>query len=239
MDSKAKQEILSRARQWMKQELVPAHRENTLKLKSLSEFNINPFLWTYLAFFLEGNKDYISLAKVLVYPRVLGASINTSFGQRAQDFITRLFSDNFGSGIPGIDLEFIDRLDGRKKYAQVKAGPNVINRDDVTSIKDHFRALNNLARTNHLDLKTTDMVFCLLYGEQDEKNGFVQELENEYVVIMGQEFWHRFTGDKDFYHDLVDTFGEVAVEVNMKKEIDEVINELSKEIKKEYGEIVT
>ena len=223
----------------MKQELVPAHRENTLKLKNLSEFNINPFLWTYLAFFLEGNKDYGSLAKVLVYPRVLGASISTSFGQRAQEFITRLFSDNFGSGIPGIDLEFIDRLDGRKKYAQVKAGPNVINRDDVTSIKGHFRALNNLAKTNHLDLKTTDMVFCLLYGEQDEKNGFVQELESDYVVIMGQEFWHRFTGDKDFYHDLIDTFGEVAVEVNMKKEIDEVINALSQEIKKEYGEIVT
>ena len=223
----------------MKQELVPAHRENTLKLKNLSEFNINPFLWTYLAFFLEGNKDYSSLAKVLVYPRVLGASISTSFGQRAQEFITRLFSDNFGSGIPGIDLEFIDRLDGRKKYAQVKAGPNVINRDDVTSIKGHFRALNNLAKTNHLDLKTTDMVFCLLYGEQDEKNGFVQELENDYVVIIGQEFWHRFTGDKDFYRDLIDTFGEVAVEVNMKKEIDEVIIGLSEEIKKEYGEIVT
>ena len=239
MDSKTKQEILSRARQWMKQELVPAHRENTLKLKNLSEFNINPFLWTYLAFFLEGNKDYSSLAKVLVYPRVLGASISTSFGQRAQEFITRLFSDNFGSGIPGIDLEFIDRLDGRKKYAQVKAGPNVINRDDVTSIKGHFRALNNLAKTNHLDLKTTDMVFCLLYGEQDEKNGFVQELENDYVVIIGQEFWHRFTGDKDFYRDLIDTFGEVAVEVNMKKEIDEVIIGLSEEIKKEYGEIVT
>lgn len=238
MDDKEKREILARARAWIKDELIKAHAENTLKLDNLSEFTINPFLWNYLAYFLEGNNSYNSLAKVLVYPRALGSSISTSFGQRAQEFITRVFSDTYGSAIPGIDLEFIDKLDGRKKYAQVKAGPNVINKDDVTSIKDHFKALKNLAKTNHLGLQTTDMVFCLLYGEPGQKNAFIQELEKEYIVYMGQEFWHRFTGDKDFYKDLIDVFGEAAQEVNMKKEIDEVIHRLAKEIEKEYGNLV-
>src|SRR5438105_2595075 len=159
MDSKAKQLILSRARLWMKEELIPAHRDNTLKLVDLKEFSINPFLWTYLSFFLEGNKDYKSLARVLVYPRALGSSINTSFGQRAQRLIVRLFEGTaYGSGIKGIDIEFIDQVDGRRKYAQLKAGPNVVNRDDVETVDRGFNALKNKARLDGLALQTTDMM---------------------------------------------------------------------------------
>jgi hypothetical protein len=151
MDKDAKKAILDKARDWMRDELIPAHKANTLKLANIREFTINPFLWPYLAYYLEGNKDYRTLAKVLVYPRALGSSINTSFGTRAQHLVTRLFDDTFGSAIPGIDIEFIDKTDNRKKYCQVKAGPNVINKDDVATIKGHFRALVNLAKTNHLD----------------------------------------------------------------------------------------
>ena len=222
----------------MREELVRAHKANTLKLASLKEFNINPFLWAYLAYYLRGNNDYRTLAEVLIYPRVLGSSITTSFGARAQDLITRLFEGTYGSGIPGIDIEFTDKLDGRKKYCQIKAGPNVINRDDVKTIRDHFRALQSLARTNHLSLQTTDMMFCLLYGEENEKNGFVLEVERDYVVSMGRDFWHRFTGDPDFYKDLIAAFGEVAQEINMRKEIESTIDDLSRNIEKTFGDIV-
>lgn len=239
MDERTKQEILEKARSWMRDELIPAHRANTLKLASLKEFTVNPFLWPYLAYYLEGDKSYRTLAKVLVYPRALGSSITTSFGSRAQQLITRLFSDTFGSGIPGIDVEFIDKLDGRRKYCQIKAGPNVINRDDVTTIKNHFKDLKNLAKTNSLtDLRTTDMMFCLLYGEPDEQNAFVKEVEEEYVVVMGQAFWHRFTGDPDFYKDLVKSLEEVAIEVNMKETVEGVIDSLALDIQKEYGGLV-
>lgn len=238
MDEKTKKEILEKAKTWMRDELIPAHRANTMKLASLKEFNVNPFLLPYLSYFLEGNKDYKSLARVLVYPRALGSSINTSFGSRAQHLITRVFDTTYGSAIPGIDIEFTDKLDGRKKYCQVKAGPNVINKDDVATIKEHFRALLALARTNHLEIQTNDLMFCLLYGEPDEKNGFIREVEKNYVVTMGQEFWHRFTGDSSFYRDLVIALEEVAVEVDMKKEVDEVVETLALDIEREYGELV-
>ena len=238
MDQKAKKEILDKAKLWMREELIPAHKANTLKLANLSEFAINPFLWPYLAYYLEGNNDYRSLAKVLVYPRALGQSISTSFGQRTQQLITRLFEGTFGSAISGIDIEFIDKLDGRKKYCQVKAGPNVVNRDDVSTVRNHFKTLNNLAKTNQLKLQTTDVMFCLLYGEPEEKNGFVLEIESEYVVSMGQDFWHRFTGDPTFYKDLIAAFKEVAIEVNMKADVEGVIDKLAADIEKEYGKLV-
>ena len=238
MDEATKQELLKRAQKWMREELIPAHTANTLKLKSLSEFQINSFLWPYLAYYLEGDNDPVSLAKVLVYPRILGSSVNTSFGQRAQSLITRLFAGTLGSGIPGIDIEFEDKTDNRKKYCQVKAGPNVINKDDVDTIKHHFTDLKNLARTNGLDLRTTDMMFCLLYGEEGEKNTHIENLEKEYVVVMGRDFWQRLTGDAGFYDDLVNAMGEVAVEVDMKETVDEVIQSLAQDIKKNYKQVI-
>jgi len=50
------------------------------KTKKASEFNINPFTATYLANFLTGDASPESIAKALIYPRILGTSINTTFG---------------------------------------------------------------------------------------------------------------------------------------------------------------
>lgn len=238
MDESRKREIIENFKKWWREELAVAHKANTLKLVDLKEFKINPFLWSYLAYYLEGKGDPQTLAKVLIYPRALGTSITTSFGQRFQSFITKYFKDTFGSSIPGIDIEFTDKVDGRKKYCQLKAGPNVVNHDDVTSVKNHFSEAKRRARTNSLDVGVNDYMFCLLYGEKWEWNGFVKQINSEYVVVSGKEFWHRFTGDPDFYSDLIQAIGEVAKEYNMKETIDRVVNELAEEIKKAYPEAV-
>lgn len=237
LDVNKKKEILEKAKVWWREELAASHKENTLKLSSLAEFNINPFLWSYLAYFLEGDSSPKSLARVLIYPRILGTSITTSFGARAQSFISGIFEGTFGSTTPGIDLEFTDQLDGRKKYCQIKAGPNVINHDDVKTIKDHFRKANNLARTNHLKVQTDDYLFCLLYGEPSEKNAFIKAVEEDYPVAIGKEFWHRLTGDPEFYGDIIKAIGEVANEFNMKETVNSVIDSLSKEIAAKYPDL--
>ncbi len=82
------------------------------------------------------------------------------------------------------------------------------------------------------------MMFCLLYGEPEEKNGFVLELEQDYMVSMGQDFWTRFTGDQDFYKDLIMALEEVAIDVNMKGIVEEVIDKLAADIEKHYGKLV-
>lgn len=236
--SKAKKKaMLEKAKSWMRDELALAHKKNTIKLSSLDEFNIHPFLWSYLAFYLEGNNKPESLAKVLIYPRVLGTSIWTSFGQRTQGLITRIFEGK-GSTTLGMDLEFVDQIDGRKKYCQLKAGPNVINRDDVKTITDHFKAAINLGRANHLKLQVDDFMFCLIYGDPGQENNWVKAIAKDYVVVMGKEFWHRFTGDPNFYADLIRSVGEVAIEFNMKKDLAKVIKKLGQEIKQKHKDIV-
>ncbi len=178
----------------------------------------------------------MNLAKVLLYPRILGTSITTSFGSLMQRFMTIVLS-GYGSTTPGIDIEFVDQIDGRKKYCQIKSGPNALNRDDVTTVDNHFRALKNLSRTNNLNIPLTDMSFCLIYVEPKRKNSFIRELEKMYPVYMGKEFWHRFTGDEDFYKDMIMAMAEVANEVNMKKIVNDVISEVAIKLKVKYEQI--
>src|SRR5664280_1048014 len=233
MNKKEKEGILIRFKEWFQDSLIESHRKNTEKLTDINKFNINPFLLYYLANYLEGNSTPTSLAKALVYPRVLGTSITTSFGTQMQTFITKVLGA-YGSTTQGIDIEFVDQIDKRKKYCQLKSGPNAINKDDIKTIKDHFQGVKNLARTNNLHIDLGDLIFCLTYGEESEKNSFIKKLEKDYTVYMGKEFWQRFTGDKYFYRDLILTAGEIAKEVNMKNIVDEVIEDLSKNIEKRF-----
>ena len=230
MKASEKKEILEIFEARVRDSLIESHKKNTLKLNNLKPFKINRFLWHYLAAYLEGNTNPKSLAKVLVYPRVLGTSITTSFGVFMQGFLTDVLSA-YGSTTSGIDIEFIGR-DGRKKYCQLKSGPDAINRDDVKTIKDHFKGVINLAKTNKLKVDVNDMLFCVLYGEPEEKNTFMSELEKDYTVLVGNEFWTEFTNDESFYDDLIDKVSKVAKEVNMKSTVDQVINDLALDIKK-------
>ncbi len=232
ISKKQKAEILARAQDWMRNNIIDQHIKNTKKLSSLDELTINPFLWAYLANFYCGNSSAESKAVVAILPRILGTSIATTFGTAMQSFITTVMDESYGSGIKGIDIEYIDCVDGRKKYCQVKSGPQALNRDDVKTISDHFKDLKNLARTNHLPLQTNDMVFGLLYGEKGEENSFVKELANDYTVFMGQEFWFRMTGDKNFYRDLINSMSEVAEEVDSRAIIEDTISKLADDIKK-------
>ncbi|MEE9369593.1 MAG: PmeII family type II restriction endonuclease [Pontiella sp.] len=169
-----------------------------------------------------------TIAKALVYPRVLGASITTSFGTNVQKFISEVLS-SFGSTTSGIDIEFEDQVDGKKKYCQLKAGPNTINRDDVQTIHGHFGAIQRLSRTNNLRIPPDDWIIGVLYGEHSDLSGHYLSLENinNHPVIVGQNFWHRLTGDDAFYHDLIAAIVQVADQADGKRVIEETIQALA------------
>ena len=222
--------LLKRAKEFFRDEIVEAHITTACKKAGrLSNYNVNPFLYKYLANFLKGNDDPKSIAEALVLPRILGSSINTSFGMRIQKLITELF-EGFGSTTAGIDIEFIDSLDGRKKYCQLKSGPNTINYDDVDTIFGHFTGTINLARTNNLNIGINDMIVGIIYGDQSELNSHYKRINEKYPVVIGKDFWHHLTGKDDFYFDLIDAVGEVALEVDGTKLIQETINTLSADI---------
>ncbi len=224
-----RQEILSKAKLFFRNRIAENHKVNTEKLTSLNKFNINPFTHKYLAQFSFGDASPESMAKALLYPRVLGTSISTTFGTQLQYFCNEVLS-SYASTTSGIDIEFIDALDGRHKYCQIKAGPTTINHDDVDTIKRHFTAIRNLARTNHLDLNITDCIVGVFYGTPDSLSASYKKIDEEYPVYVGVEFWHRLTGDAAFYDDLINAFAEVAAEMDSSAMLQHVVEKLAQEI---------
>lgn len=221
--------IIVRAQDFFRDVIMPSHLNNTRKLVKIKQFNLNPFLDKYKANFLTGNDDPKSIAKALIYPRVLGTSINTTFGNELQKFCITVL-DGFASTTSGIDVEFIDKIDGHRKYCQIKAGPNTINKDDVATVKDHFKGIKNLARTNGLRITDTDLVLGILYGEPNELSNHYKKIDETHPVIVGQEFWYRLTGELTFYERITDAIGEVAKEVDASEIIEEVIDQLAIEV---------
>lgn len=234
MKNKQRKQIIENAKTFFRNEIVQSHIDGACKKASkLSKYNVNPFLFKYLANFFTGNDDSDSIARVLVLPRILGSSINTSFGMKIQSLISSLFQ-GLGSTTQGIDIEFIDAVDGRKKYCQLKAGPNTINHDDVTTIINHFNGVRALARTNNLHVGITDMIVGVVYGDAEELSSHYKKIGKLYPVIIGKDFWHRLTGKDDFYFDLIDAIGEVALEVDASKIVEQTIKTLAVEIEEKY-----
>ena len=228
LETEQKQKILDAAKQWSRERIAQNHIKNTEKLVDPKQFNINPFLTVYLANFLTGNSNSESIAKALLFPRVLGTSINTSFGQNMQGFISAI-QHAVGSTASGMDIEFTDQIDGRKKYCQLKAGPNTINADDVKTIADHFRSVRNLSRTNNLKIPNDDMIVGGLYGEKEDLSGHYRRItkEYDYEVVIGKDFWHRLTGDENFYYKLIKTIGLVATEVDFSQDFERIVQALA------------
>lgn len=223
--------LLNNAQTWFRNTIMRNHLVNTAKLKKAKKLDINPFLAPYLAVFMTGELTSESIAKALTYPRALGSSINTSFGQNMQKYISKEMFNAPGSLIPGIDIEFNDCIDGRKKYCQVKLGPNTINKDDVKSIHGHFTAVRNLGRTNGVSVRLDDMVVGILYGKAGQESSHYKKLstEHNYSLFIGKDFWHRLTGAVDFYDRLIQAISEVAQEAKGEQALSDVATELAKD----------
>jgi len=222
--------ILKKSEIFFREVIVKSHVRNVSKL-NLNSFNVNPFTWRYLSFFAFGDDSPESLAKVLIYPRVMGTSISTTFGAHLQTFCSDVLG-GYASLVEGIDIEFVDSTDGRKKYCQIKAGPETINSGDVATITNRFRGIKNLARTNNQREinPTIDCIVGVLYGSHESLSGNYLRINEEYPVVIGEAFWRRLTGVDDFYKKLVDTFSEVALEINEQDLIRKTIERVASQI---------
>lgn len=199
----AEKELLEIITEYFKEDIFENHKENSLKKHSkLKSYKINPIIVKYLSKILENNFTPIGIAKALYYPRILGTSINTSFGTRIQNMFVKLRLAQ-GSLIKGMDIEFTDKIDNRKKWCQLKSGPNTINSEDVNPLLKKFTTVTNLARTNSMDLNNSDLILGVLYGEEDQLSQHYLKIDKQFPVIIGREFWHRLTGYENFYIKLV------------------------------------
>lgn len=204
-------ELLSIVTTYFKTSIFENHKTSVLKNHSkLKSYKINPILVKYLSKVLEDDFTPIGIAKALYYPRVLGTSINTSFGTRIQNMFVALNLAN-GSLIPGMDVEFIDKIDGRKKWCQLKSGPNTINSEDVQPLLRKFTKVTNIARTNSIQMNNSDLILGVLYGSENDLSQHYKKINEEYPVIAGAEFWHRITGFESFYEKLTENLDELIL----------------------------
>ncbi len=146
-----------------------------------------------------------------------------------QKLIVRVLLLAKGENSDGFDLVFVDALDGRTKYCQLKSGPKTINKDDIQTIARHFIAFQNRAKQNHIDLMQGDLCVAVLYGTRSELSGMYARLETDHSipVFVGQEFWHHLTGESDFYAGLIKAFREVAAATDASKLIEDAIEKLA------------
>ena len=225
------QELLGIVTDYFKDKIFQHHKENVLKNHSkLKSYKINPILVKYLSKVLEDDFTAIGIAKALFYPRVLGTSINTSFGTRIQNMFVELGLAD-GSLIKGMDIEFIDQVDNRKKFCQLKSGPNTINSEDVAPLIKKFSTVLNLARTNASSLSNNDLILGVLYGEESQLSQHYQKIDKTHPVYIGADFWHRITGYSDFYPKLVEELDLMIINLEIEDFFKEGYTALAEDIK--------
>jgi hypothetical protein len=233
MANRTETELLNEIVRYFEVNIFENHINASLKKHSkIKNYNINPIVVKYLSKVLENNYSPEGVAKALFYPRVLGTSINTSFGTNIQKMFIKLNLAQ-GSAIKGIDIEFFDKIDGRKKWCQLKSGPNTINSEDVNPLIKKFTNTIKLARTNDalLGSNNNDFIVGVLYGEQSELSMNYRKIDEIHPVIIGRDFWHRITGFPNFYDGLVTALHEIINNLDTKEYITKGCVELAEEIR--------
>jgi len=219
--------------EYFKVSIFNNHINASLKIHSkLKSYNINPIVVKYLSKVLENNYSPEGVAKALFYPRVLGTSINTSFGTRIQNMFVDLGIAK-GSLIKGMDIEFKDQIDHRQKWCQLKSGPNTINSEDVQPLIKKFTTTIQLAKTNKAfkNINNTDFIVGVLYGESNQLSMHYKEIDKTHPVIIGKDFWHRITGFPNFYDGLVKELHLCINSLDTQNLINKGCDELANEIR--------
>lgn len=191
--------LATNIQEYLRENLYVAHQRNSFEKNSrLKSYKINPLTVRYLSKTLVDGFTPEGVAKALYFPRVLGTSLVTTFGTTIQNMFIELGIAE-PSLLDGMDIQFIDTVDGQLKYCQLKAGPNTLNSDDVSPMKSKFDRIRNRARTNGQLINNNDMIVGVIYGNREVLSQHYLRIDKEYPVHIGQELWLRITGFDDLY----------------------------------------
>jgi type II restriction endonuclease EcoO109I-like protein len=232
-------ELKGQLKDYFKEEFAEVILEKLKNGHSLSSFKINPFVLIALSSGVFGDPIASNMAKALIYPRVFGTSISTTFGDSMQKMCIQFLGAS-ASSTPGMDIEFVDKVDGGRVILQLKSGPNNINSGDVQPILDDMSSAYRLLRQN----RANDMpIFAIgiVYGVIGEISSHYKKLRSSSVggqpnipILIGQDFWHRLNGNPTFYSEMISIFIEVFEEEDYSALLQEDIERLTLEIEEKY-----
>lgn len=208
----------------------------------LCDFNIHPFNLIAVASGIFGSLTPENIAKTLIYPRALGTSITTKFGDKIQKMCVEVLGAR-ASSTPGLDVEYEDKRPGEHKIlaCQLKAGPNTINSGDVAPMIEKMESAYRLLQQNRAGNSMPTFCVGVFYGVPSELSGHYRAIESSAVfgqmsvpIIIGQDFWHSLTGDIEFYADLIQIFVGIFEEEDYSKPFVDAVASFAKVIEKEF-----
>ncbi len=235
MESELYQSIL----EFLRTEFASVIKSKLTKGHKLKNFKINPFVLTALSSGILGEQTPKNMAKALLYPRVLGTSISTTFGECMQRLCTKYLGAS-PSAIQGMDIEFIDKVTDKKVYMQLKSGPNNINAGDVEPVVSKMNKAYRLFQKNGIG-EMPVFAIGILYGTIDDISGHYKNIQASTVgaqpnipIYIGQDFWYRITGNSNFYSQMMHLFIELFEQEDYSVLLQEDLVSLQNEIELKY-----
>ncbi|OQY30083.1 MAG: cytosolic protein [Candidatus Cloacimonetes bacterium 4572_55] len=131
------------------------------------------------------------------------------------------------SSAEGIDLEF--EKGGIRYIVSVKSGPNWGNSGQISKMRDNFKKVKRILRTNVSKINVVAVNGCC-YGKDNRPD------KGDYLKLCGQRFWDIISGDESLYTDIIEPLGHQAKEHNRRfcEEYAKVINLFTLEFSQEY-----
>lgn len=237
MDNALQQNIA----EYFKKELAGVLLKKMQKGHSLSKFKVNPFVLAALSSGTFGQLTSKNMAKALLYPRVLGTSISTTFGDKMQKLCVHILGAD-ASSTPGMDIEFNDKLTKQRVIMQLKAGPNTINKGDVQPILSEMHSAYRLLIQNRVATNIMPLfAMGIAYGSLKEISSHYKKINTSSVgaqmeipIYIGNDFWHRLTGDENFYRDMIKVVIELFEQEDYSQLLEEDLSRLQKQIEEKY-----
>lgn len=186
------EQLLSNIVDYFQQEIFEPHLRNLQNdYANFDSYSANPFLLPYLSKIIEGEYSERGIAKALYLPRVLSSSITTSFGSHIKQILINNNLAESRSGRSNI-ISFTDHISGIYTACILKAGPYTINSGDKALIRSNLRGINGVE----------NRAIGVIYGSENDLNGSYVNLQEEFDIFVGKQFWQRITGYEDFYDNL-------------------------------------
>lgn len=195
----------------------------TLKLKDVLKRK-NPYLFKAKAL-----NDAHDLVKSIL-DAYLSSQEETIFGEFLEQLSIYVCGYVYGgkkSSSEGIDLEF--EKEDIRYVVSIKSGPNWGNSGQIAKMKDHFRKVKRILRTNVSKINVVSVNGCC-YGKDNSPD------KGDYLKLCGQRFWELISGEENFYTKIIEPLGHKAKERNeiFKEQYDKVINRFTIEFSSNY-----
>lgn len=195
------EQLLNAIINYFRDEIFQPHLEELEnEYANLNSYASNLFLLPYLSKIIEGEFNAAGTGKALFFARTLSTSINTSFGSHIKKvLVNNGLAQSYGQSRSNIII-FTDQTTDILTGCLLKSGPNTINSGDKSGIRDKLDNLHDV----------DSRAIGVIYGSHNELNNHYIQLEEDYEIFVGQDFWHRITGFHSFYDDLTVQLNNLA-----------------------------